>query len=154
MSSLELIQDFLSQKRICMVGVSRKSRDFSRLLFREFASRGYDMVAVNPDAAEIEGRPCFHSLPEVQPPADGVLFMTPPAVTAGLVDECAQAGVKRVWMYRAAGEGAASPETVDACRQRGMSVIPGECPFMFLPGANWLHRLHGLMRKVTGAYPR
>jgi hypothetical protein len=29
--------------------------------------------------------------------------------------------------------------------------LPGECPFMFLL---WFHRLHGFVRKITGAYPK
>jgi len=28
-----------------------------------------------------------------------------------------------------------------------MSVIPGECPLMFLPGGAWMHRFHGLVKK-------
>jgi hypothetical protein len=35
-----------------------------------------------------------------------------------------------------------------------MEVIPGQCPFMFLPGAAGVHRFHGFIRKITGRYPR
>ena len=62
MSSIEQIQDFLDHKRVAVVGVSRESRDFSRGLFREFVKRGYDMVPVNPDSKEIEGRQCYQHL--------------------------------------------------------------------------------------------
>src|SRR5947209_5435536 len=46
--SIETIEDFLRQKRIAMVGLSRESKDFSVMLFEEFRRRGYDMVPVNP----------------------------------------------------------------------------------------------------------
>ena len=36
----------------------------------------------------------------------------------------------------------------------GMEVIPGQCPFMFLPGAQGVHRLHGFFRRITGRYPQ
>ena len=61
---LERIQEFLGQKRLAIVGVSRKKQDFSRVLFREFQKRGYDVVAVNPSAQEIDGLPCFASVAE------------------------------------------------------------------------------------------
>ena len=37
--------DFLGQRRIALVGVSRDARDLSRSLFRELRSRGYDVLA-------------------------------------------------------------------------------------------------------------
>ena len=154
MTAMNQIQDFLGQKRFAIVGVSRAPRDFSRAVFREFLQRGYDAVPVNPEAREIDGQPCFAHLDEVQPPVDTVLLMTSPAVTDAVVRECAIAGVKRVWMHRGAGVGAVSPEAVEFCRSKGISVIPGECPFMFLPAGQWFHRFHGFIKKITRAYPR
>jgi len=34
-----------------------------------------------------------------------------------------------------------------------MSLVAGECPFMFLPETPWFHRLHGFCRKLVGSYP-
>jgi len=153
MTQRKSIDEFLAQKRIAVVGVSHRPKDFSRTLFHEFLERGYDAVPVNPVAQEIEGRRCFARVPEIQPPVDGVLLMTSPAVTESIVHDCADAGVKRVWMYRATGRGAVSPEAVQFCEDHGISVIPGECPFMFLPDNGWVHQLHGIMRKIAGSYP-
>ncbi len=153
MSSLSQIQDFLGQKRFAIVGVSRQPKDFSRSLLREFRARGYDAVPVNPDLTEIDGLACFAHVRDVQPAVDGVLLMTSPVVTDQVVQECAEVGVKRVWMYRAGGKGAVSEAAVRYCEGKGISVIPGECPLMFLAGGSWFHRAHGFIRKITGAYP-
>lgn len=111
-------------------------------------------MPVNPDVTEIEGQPCFARITDIQPPVEGALFMTAPGVTTALVNDCVEAGIQRVWMYRAAGVGAATPETVQFCESHGMDVIPGECPFMFLPGGAWYHRFHGFVKKISGSYPR
>jgi uncharacterized protein len=153
MSSLQVIQDFLSQKRLAVVGVSRHSKDFSLALFRELHERGYEVVPVNPAAEEIDEKPCFARLQAIHPPVDGALLMTSPAVTSTVVRDCAEAGIKRVWMYRAGGAGAASPEAIKYYKEHGIAVIPGECPFMFFPEAGWFHRFHGMLRKITGSYP-
>jgi predicted CoA-binding protein len=136
-----------------MAGVSRNPRDFSRTLFREFLKRGYDVVPVNPQCTEIEGRVCFPSIASVSPAVEGVLLMTPPSVTETLAVDCAAAGIQRVWMYRATGAGAASPKAVAHCEANGIDVVAGECPLMFLPGAAWFHRVHGLVRRIAGTYP-
>jgi hypothetical protein len=151
--SLETIQDFLAQKRIAMVGVSRNPRDFSVMLFKELVSRGYDVVPVNPRVPEVQGRRCFARVQDIQPAVDAVLLMTSPGVTEVVVGDCAAAGVKRVWMYRAGGTGAVSDKAIAFCRERGIAVVPGECPYMFLPHAG-LHRVHGFIRRISGSYPR
>jgi len=153
-TSMQQIHDFLDLKRFAFVGVSRQPKDFSRMLFREFVARGYQAVPVNPDANEIDGQPCFARLQEIQPPVEEVLFMTAPAVTETLVRDCPAAGIKRVWMYRGGGAGAATPGAIRFCESQGIGVIPGECPFMFLPGGAWFHRFHGLVKKIAGSYPR
>ena len=76
------------------------------------------------------------------------------AVTERVVRDCDDAAVRVVWMYRAVGAGAVSRAAVDFCRARGMRVIEGECPFLFLPKAGWPHLLHRFCRKVLGTYPR
>jgi len=153
-SSLELIQDFLSKRRIAMVGISRKPASFSAQLFKELCRRGYDVVPVNPAMREVQGRRCFARVQDIEPPVEAALLMTSPEVTDTVVRDCAEAGIRRVWMHRATGPGAVSSKAVDFCRERGIRVVPGECPFMFLPQSDAVHRLHGFFRKITGRYPK
>lgn len=151
--SLDTIEDFLGQKRIAMVGISREGKDFSVMLFKELRRRGYDVVPVNPQMTELWGPQCFARVQDIHPPVDGALLMTSPSVTESVVRDCAEAGIRRVWMHRAVGEGAVSDEAVAFCRERGIAVVPGECPFMFLPN-NGFHGIHGFIRKITGRFPR
>jgi len=152
-ASLETIEDFLAQKRIAMVGVSREPKEFSGMLFEELSKRGYDMVPVNPKATEVLGRRCFGRVQEVQPPVDAAILMTSSAVTESVVRDCAEAGIRRIWMYRAGGQGAVSPAAVEFCRTHDIQVVPGECPFMFLPKVGF-HAMHTFIRKITFRYPR
>jgi predicted CoA-binding protein len=152
--ALETIEDFLAQKRIAMIGVSRNPKDFSADLFEELRKRGYDMVPVNPNATEVLGQISFARVQEIQPPVDAALLMTTAEVTDTVVSDCADAGIRRIWMYRAAGKGAVSEKAVSFCRERGIQVVPGQCPFMFLAVAGGIHKFHGFVRKITGRYPK
>jgi uncharacterized protein len=148
------VRDFLNQRRIALVGVSRDPNDFSRLLFREMCNRGYDMIPVNPAASELESRRCFRRVQEIDPPAEGALVMTPPRDTESVVRDCAEAGIRRVWMHRGSGQGSVSKEAVDLCHQKGIGLVEGYCPFMFLPGTPFFHRVHGFLLKLVGGFPR
>jgi CoA binding domain len=77
-----------------------------------------------------------------------------PEVTETVVHDCAEAGIRRLWMYRGTGQGSVSAKAMAFCQERGIQVVPGECPFMFLPDTAGFHRFHGFIRKITGRYPR
>ncbi len=142
-----MIGEFLAQKRIAVVGVSRNPSDYSRMLFREFRKRGYDAVPVTPQAEEIEGVRSFARVQDITPGVDAALVLTAPRITGAIVRDCADAGIARVWLRKDV-QGAAG-----FCRSRGIAVIAGQCPFMFLPGAGGVHRLHGFLLKIVGRYP-
>ena len=153
-ASLEIITDFLAHKRIAIAGISRDPANLSVKLFEELIRRGYEVAPVNPNLHEVEGRRCFGRVQDIEPPVEAVLLMTSPEVTEAIVRDCAEAGVRTVWMYRATGKGSVSPTAVEFCQEHGIRVVPGECPFMFLPGSAGIHRFHGFVRKITGSYPR
>jgi len=153
MTSRATIDEFLGLKRIAAIGVSSNPKDFTRSLFRELKNRGYDLVPVHPRATEIEGIPAVAHVADAAPAVEGALLLTKPAVTAEIVHECHQAGVRHVWMYRATGAGAVNRDAIDFCSQNHMSVVEGECPYMFLPQTGFPHRVHGFCRKLLGRYP-
>jgi predicted CoA-binding protein len=146
-STLERAREFLAHRRIAVVGLSRDPRDFSRGVFRELARRGYDVVPVNPALAQAEGRPCRAGVKEIDPPPDAALLFTPPAEAERVVRECLEAGVRRVWMHRGAGRGAASPAAIELCRAAGVEPVTDLCPFMALPDAGLGHRIHAWFRR-------
>lgn len=147
-SSLDDARAFLRAKRIAVVGVSRREDDFSRVVLRELAKRGYEVVAVHPGMSEADGCACFARVQDVWPPPEAALIMTSPQVTEQVVRDCAAAGVRQVWMHRGGGgAGAASEGAIAFCEARGIHAIRDLCPFMALPGAGFPHRVHGFLRR-------
>lgn len=154
MTNLKNIEDFLSKRRVAIVGVSRDPRDFSRTIFREFLSRQYEVFPVNPLVSLIDEHHCYGELKEINPPVEAVLVMTPPNVTEDVVHQCRDAGVKSVWFYRAAGAGASSQYAVSYCREHHIEVIEGHCPMMFFADTGFVHRVHRFFSKLAGSYPK
>lgn len=144
------IRAFLTCKRLALVGVSHDPRDFSRGLFRELLGRGYDVLPVNPRLAgvEVDGVRAAAHVQEALPAVEAALLMTPPDVSERVVRDCAQAGVAHVWLHRGAGRGAVSLDAVRFCREHGISVVAGACPYMYLPHAALVHRVHGFFQRL------
>lgn len=147
------INEFLALPRIALIGLSREDKHFSRMVFEELRRRGQDVVPVNPEAREIAGQPCFANIGQVAPAIQGALIMTAAKMSAAVVEECAAAGIRFVWLYRSIGPGSASPQALAACEKLGLRVVNGECPFMFLPDGGWVHGFHRTMRGIFGHLP-
>lgn len=146
-----VIDSFLAGRRFAVVGVSQNPQDFSRALVKEMRDRGYEIVPVRPGLAEVDGVTVYPRVQDVPGRLDGVIVMTSAETAKGVVRDCAEAGVSRVWLYRAAGDGAVSEEAVSFCKEKGIEVVPGECPLMFLGGS--IHNMHRSLRQMTGSLP-
>ena len=144
------VQEFLSSRRIALVGFSRNPKDFSRMLDAQFRARGYEVVPVHPEATEVDGRRAFPRVGAIDPAVEAALLLVPPAQAEAVVRDCLDAGVRRVWFHRGGGKGSATPEALALCAARGVTPVQGLCPMMVLPGASWPHRLHGWFRGDGG----
>lgn len=140
-------------RRFAMVGVSRDPEQFSRKLFRELIRRGYDVVPVNPHVRELDGRRCYARLQDITPRVTSALLMTSRARTEGILRDCADAGVTLVWIYGISGPRDVSRDALKICQDFGIGVVPGYCPYMFMPMTAFYHRLHGIVSKLIGKYP-
>lgn len=146
----ESIDDFLRQKRIAIAGVSRNTGETANFIYRTLRDAGYGVFAVNPNASELEGDPCYPNLAAIPDGVDGVLIVTPPERAVDVVRECKELGIARVWMHRSFGTGSVSDEAVELCRKEGIRVIPGGCPMMFREGADFGHKCMRFVLKLTG----
>jgi uncharacterized protein len=148
----EYIADFLAQKRIALVGVSRDEKAYSRTLLRELLNHGYDALPVNPLTAEMDGKACVSSVARLSPQPDGVLLLLPKAEIAQVFRECCAAAVPRVWIPVGIAMGAITKEDYTAADKAGIRVIRGFCPLMFLSDVAFYHHLHGFFAKLNPRY--
>jgi predicted CoA-binding protein len=146
-------QEFLSQKRIAVVGVSRTGSGAASAIFRKLRETGHETYAVNSKGGEVDGISLHRDLTSIPTP-DGVVVVTPPPAALGVVEECARLGIKRVWLHRSLDGGSISPEAINYCRSAGISVIPGACPMMFCEPVDFGHRCIRWILRLTGKLPR
>lgn len=152
-----LVEDFLSQKRIAVAGVSRNSSNHpvGNLIYGRLKKTGHDVFPVNPHMQTFEGDRCYPDLDSIPGGVDGVVIITRPEVTNRIVHDCEKANVRRVWMHQSMTKtgSSVSPEAVEYCRQHNISVIAGACPMMFGPGADFGHSCMRWFLKLTGGLP-
>jgi hypothetical protein len=135
-----LVQGFLGQKKIAVVGVSDKRDTGCNLNYKKFKESGYKVYAVNPRISTFEGDPCYADLKSIPEKPDAVFILASPKVTEQIVQQCVDLQIKHVWMHcmmgtkpgLAAGMTSVSQPAVEMCNANGITVIPGACPNQFL----------------------
>ncbi len=156
-TSLDIkVNDFLAQKRIAVVGVSRdnSSHPAANLIYRRLKTTGHDVFPVNPHMQAFDGDRCYPDVRSIPGGVDGVVIVTRPEATERIVRECGDAGVRRVWMHQGMGMGSSvSPEAAEYCRQHEMDVIAGACPMMYGPGVDFGHTCMRWVLKLTRKLP-
>ncbi len=148
-------EEFLAARRIAVTGVSHAPQGHgSNAVYCRLRDRGYEVFAVNPNAAEVEGDPTYPDLSSIPGGVDAVVIGTRPERALATTKEAVVLGIPRVWMHRAFGAGSVSEEATAYGREHGVEVIDGGCPLMFGPTSDGGHRFMCRLLKVTGAVPR
>jgi len=135
-----LVQGFLAQKKIAIVGVSDKRDTGCNLAYKKFKENGYQVYAVNPRITTFEGSACYADLKSIPEKVEAVFLLTSPKVTEQVIQQCVELGIRHVWMHcmmgtkpgLAAGMTSVSQSAVEMCTANGIAVIPGSCPNQFL----------------------
>ena len=141
---------FLANKRVAVTGVSRTPKTHgSNTVYRRLRDRGYEVFAVNPNAQQVEGDPCYKDLTSIPGGVDAVVIATRPEIAESTIRECAELGIKHVWMHWGAGRTSVSSAATDYGRQQGITVIDGGCPLMFGPTSDFGHKV---MRRVFAGH--
>jgi len=151
-----LVQNFLAQKVIAVVGVSDKRDTGANRNYKTFKEHGYQVYAVNPRIITFDDAPCYPDLKSIPEKPDAVFMLTGPKVTEQVVQQCVDLGIKHIWMHcmmgtkpgLSAGSTSVSPAAVGTCKANGITVIPGSCPAQFLEADFG----HGLMRRLWNMF--
>jgi predicted CoA-binding protein len=132
---------FLAAKRVAVTGVSRTPKTHgSNTVYKRLRDRGYEVFAVNPNADEVEGDRSFPDLRSIPGGVEAVVIGTRPEIAETTMRECAELGIKHVWMHWGAGASSVSPAATAYGREQGITVIDGGCPLMFGPTADFGHK--------------
>ncbi len=146
----ESVTDFLRGKRLAVAGVSRNRGSAANVVYAKLRDSGYEVFPVNPNASQVEGVACYPDLASIPGVLDGVVVVTHPSVSASVVRQAAERGVRRVWLHRSFS-GSVSRAAVQECRDAGIACIVGGCPLMYVEPVD---AGHAWMCKVLGWFGR
>jgi uncharacterized protein len=142
------IQEFISGKRIAVVGASRSNDKykFGNMAAAELKRRGYKIFFVHPQTETIHGEATFPSLSALSGKVDCVLVSLPASKGAGVLGEAAAAGLRNVWVQ----QGGESPELIQLGEKLNLNMVTGKCILMYAQPVRSFHMIHRFITRVSG----
>lgn len=118
------LREILGMERIAVVGCSTTPGKDAHEIPRYMRDHGYEVIPVNPNAAEIFGREAYDSLEDVAEDVDVVNVFRPSDEVAGIVDHALDRDdVAVVWTQL----GIRDPEAAERAEAAGKRVVQDKC---------------------------
>ncbi len=119
----ELIKEFMDQKRFAVVGATDNPEKYGNRIVKNLRDRGYEVYPVNPKLEEVEGLRCYPSIAALPVAVDVVDFVVPPAATEKILPQCADMGLRRIWLQ----PGSESEQAIAFCQDHQLEVVHSVC---------------------------
>lgn len=119
----DLIEEFVNQRVWAVVGASKDPAKYDNQIFQDLREAGYTVYGVNPRGGEIGGQTLYPTLSDLPERPAVVDVVVPPGITEEIVRQCAQLGLKRLWMQ----PGSESEEAIRFCQEHGIKVVHETC---------------------------
>ncbi|MFN2150830.1 MAG: CoA-binding protein [Anaerolineales bacterium] len=142
------IQNFVSKKKIAIVGASRDCNKFGNSAAKELQARGYEVFYVHPEVNEIEGQPAYPNLEAIKDKVESVWISVSAEHGEAVLRDAAAAGLKNVWLQ----QGASNPELVELGKELNLELVAGKCILMYAEPVGSFHKFHQVIWKLIGQY--
>lgn len=149
-AGLDQIKQFMAQKNIAIVGVSRNDKKFGNALVKELKNKDYQLYPVHPQMESVHEIKCYESVAELPNDVSGIIICTKPNHTPDLVKQALDKGIKHIFLQ----QGAQNDEAIQLALDQGANIIHRRCALMYAEPVGSIHKFHRTLSKLFGAYPK
>ncbi len=139
----KLIQEFLANKKLAVIGVSRNNKKWGNEMLRLFIKNNYEVYPVSNNAEQAEGIQCFKNAGELPSDVRNLIISIPKPATQKLLESIEKDRFDIIWFVY----GSQNKEILDLAIQKNIRVIYGYCPMMFL-NRTGLHKFHYIIKRA------
>ena len=133
-----LIENFVSHKKIAIIGLSRKGTGFGVMALKELEQKGYQVSPIHHEVKEINGHATVKSVAELPQDVESLLVCLPPQKTVELLETLPGSRVKNVWIQ----QGASDEKVLEKIEELGIKAVVNKCILMYAEPVKGLHKFH------------
>ena len=117
----ERIDAFLASAPVGVVGASTNPAKVGYRCLETLLAKGIAAIPVNPRATSILGSDAVADVADLPPEVGALNVITPPPVTAAVLEVAIERGIRHVWIQ----PGAEEPRSIAQAIEAGLDVIHG-----------------------------
>jgi predicted CoA-binding protein len=144
-----LIDKFIEDKKIGIVGVSGKQNNWGKTLYKEFKGKGYNVKAVNPEISEFDGDKCYRNIDELPEETANIIFAVSENIAFEILGKSSFQNRKIIWLLK----GASSKRNIQLVKEKNLEVINTLCPLLFIYEKGF-HRFHYNILRFFHLFPK
>ena len=118
---MDKIDNFLAAEHFAVAGASSNRDKYGNKVLRCYMQNSRSVIPVNPKESRVEGLDAVKDVSELPDNVDALSIVTPPPVTAAIVDSALKKGIRQFWMQPGSEHSAAIEKAVES----GANVIHG-----------------------------
>lgn len=108
---------------LAVIGATDRPGKYGGIIYRDMKTKGYTVYAVNPYRDMVDGDPCWHSVKDLPATPTIAVFVVPPSRGLQVLEECAEAGIRNIWVQ----PGAFSHALAEALEDGPFDWIAEDC---------------------------
>jgi uncharacterized protein len=120
---LELLSRKSASTRIAVIGASNNPEKYGNIIVKNLSGKGYTVLPVNPREEEIAGLSAFSSTDALPDPVHLVNLVTPPKVSASVIENLDPVRFKALWFQ----DGSFNDAIISRAQERFDVVIYNAC---------------------------
>jgi len=110
---------WLKHKNWAVVGASPNPSRYSNKIIHALKDNGYHPLLVSPKYDEIDGIKTYAQLSAIDQAIDVVNMVVNPSIGIHILDQCAQLGIKKIWLQ----PGSSSPALIQKAKDLNLDII-------------------------------
>ncbi|HET9079732.1 MAG TPA: bifunctional GNAT family N-acetyltransferase/acetate--CoA ligase family protein [Trebonia sp.] len=123
------LRPVFAPRSVVVIGASRRTGGVGRSVLDNVKAGGFagQIYAVNPNATQIGGVPCFRDVASLPETPDLAILAVPPLAVVDTAEACGQRGIRGLVVLTAAIDAPVSADLLAVCRRHGMRLIGPNC---------------------------
>ncbi len=150
MITKQMINDFLSPKKMAMAGVSRNPKKFGHQVYQDLLKKEFEILPINPKTSDINGIQCYNDVNTLPNDIENLYIITPKSQTTEIVKQAIDKKIKRIWIQQTSD----NPEAVKLANDAGIELIYKKCILMFADPVSGPHKFHKFFVRLFGKLPK
>ncbi|NLM13761.1 MAG: CoA-binding protein [Epulopiscium sp.] len=112
-------EQLMEKKVWAVVGATIDQEKYGYKIYKALKEAGYKAYPVSPKYDEIDGDKAYKALKDLPEKPEVVDFVVNPKIGLGVVEECAELGIKNIWLQ----PGTVSEELLALAKEKGINAV-------------------------------